>query len=251
MEILHKYIHGSADSTDIDVVYVIDALPDAAECKKFCSEKDENRNLMTVADGIVTACYKGTPDELNNSLMRTYSLHEQTSPLIVTREVERIVPIKIVRAMRIILSHLSRSQFRPEIKEALRGSWRLRMRVLLTIISRMEEIDFSVLNKNMTDEDIKKVIAFQTGQTLALLNGRELYTKREIADEYPELEPFLYRKPDADMWDLKMAVNDLYSHLWATEVSSNDDTVITFPYWGWTVDLLSEKYEPIKDHGNE
>lgn len=246
MEILQRYVHGSADSTDVDVVYVVDVLPDAAECKKFCSEKEENRNVMTVADGIVTACYKGTPDELNNSLFRTYGLHEQTCPLIVTREVERIVPIKIVRAMRIILSHLSRSQFRPEIKEALRGSWRQRMRVLLTIISRMEEINFSTLNKNMTAEDIKKIIAFQTGQTLALINGRELFTKREIADEYPELELYLYRQKDSDVWNLKMAVNDLYSHLWATEVSSNDDTVISFPYWGYQVDLLTEKYNKIE-----
>jgi hypothetical protein len=120
------------------------------------------------------------------------------------------------------------------------------MRVLLTIISRMEEIDFSTLNKNMTAEDIKKIIAFQTGQTLALINGRELFTKREVADEYPELEPYLYRQKDSDVWNLKMAVNDLYSHLWATEVSSNDDTVISFPYWNYQVDLLTEKYKKIE-----
>jgi hypothetical protein len=120
------------------------------------------------------------------------------------------------------------------------------MRVLLTIISRMEEIDFSTLNKNMTAEDIKKIIAFQTGQTLSLINGRELFTKREVAVEYPELEPYLYRQKDSDVWNLKMAVNDLYSHLWATEVSSNDDTVISFPYWDYQVDLLTEKYKKIE-----
>jgi len=43
-----------------------------------------------------------------------------------------------------------------------------------------------------------------------------------------------------------MTVNDLYSHLWATEVSSNDDTVISFPYWNYQVDLLTEKYKKIE-----
>ena len=76
MEIIARYIHGSENSTDLDVIYVVDELPSLQECKTFCSDKDENRNLITVENGIVTSVYKGTPDEVNNSLLRTYNLRD-------------------------------------------------------------------------------------------------------------------------------------------------------------------------------
>lgn len=74
--IIAKYIHGSEDSTDIDVHYVFDEMPSYQECKKFCdSDKSENRNIITIKNGIVTGCYKGTVDEINNALIETYPLH--------------------------------------------------------------------------------------------------------------------------------------------------------------------------------
>lgn len=82
MKTLYRYIHGSEDSTDVDVVYVVDEIPSLSEAKAFCSpdDKKENRNLIVVKDGIVTDCYKGTVDEINNSLLNTYYKHEQTDP---------------------------------------------------------------------------------------------------------------------------------------------------------------------------
>lgn len=53
MEILARYIHGSEDSVDTDVYYVVDELPSFQECKEWCdSKKDENANLITIIDGI-------------------------------------------------------------------------------------------------------------------------------------------------------------------------------------------------------
>lgn len=34
-----RYVHGSEDSVDIDVVYVFDKLPDVSTCKSFCDGK--------------------------------------------------------------------------------------------------------------------------------------------------------------------------------------------------------------------
>ena len=156
MEILARYIHGSEDSTDVDVVYVVDELPDKAECKRFCSEdSNENRNLITIKDGAVIEVYKGTVDEVNNALLSTYGLHEQSYPLLVKKHVERIPPLKYVRGVRIILSHLSRSQYRERVKKALRSNWRDRLNELLDI--DITTIDFSTLNKHMDREDILKV----------------------------------------------------------------------------------------------
>lgn len=248
MEILAKYRHGSEDSTDVDVHYVVDALPDPAECKRFCSEDPaENRNLIMIRDGVVTNVYKGTPDEVNNALLRTYPLHDQTSPLLVERPVPRVRPLKYVRAVRIILSHFSRSQYRKEVKEALvGGSWHQRVSVLNTL--DLTQIDFDTLNKHMTGADVRKVVAYQIGQTLALTprnNPAELYTKREIALEFPCLAPYLQREP-SPVDNLAAMLHMFCGAMWAVAGESTDgDTVATFEDNGsrYYVNLKTEKIE--------
>jgi len=42
-------------------------------------------------------------------------------------------------------------------------------------------------------EALLKTLAFQIGQAIALHEGVELYTKRAIADCFPELRDYLYR----------------------------------------------------------
>lgn len=193
MKIIAKYIHGSENSTDVDVHYVVDVLPDLNECKKFCSaDKAENRNLISINNGIVTDCYKGTIDEINNALLITYNMHHQCYPLLITHKVDRVKPLKFIRAIRIILSHLSRSQYRTQVKLALQGNFKERLDLLMNI--DLSTINFSTLNKNMSSNDILKVIAFQIGQTLALNNNIELYTKNSISEYYPELSTFLNRE---------------------------------------------------------
>jgi len=40
---------------------------------------------------------------------------------------------------------------------------------------------------------IRKSVAFQLGQTLGLVMGRELFTKGDIAAQYPRLHPWIAR----------------------------------------------------------
>ena len=196
-----KYIHGSGDSTDLDVIYVVDQLPSLQECKRFCSDKEENRNICVIKNGIVTECYKGTPDEVNNAVYLTYGLHKQEFPLLITKLVPRDVTAKCMRAVRIILSHLSRSQYRQQVKHALISDWNTRLDTLDHI--NLETIDFSTLNHNMTREDILKTIAFQIGQTTQLCVHQELYTKAEVSEFFGTLEQFLYRDPNSDIHELE------------------------------------------------
>jgi hypothetical protein len=242
MEIIARYIHGSEDSTDLDVIYVVDELPSLQECKTFCSDKEENRNLITVENGIVTSVYKGTPDEVNNALLDTYKLHEQEYPLLVERKVERDVHIKAIRAVRGILSHLSRSMFRPEIKNALRGSWSVRIETLQMIYDHFDEIDFDSLQNNMSGDDVKKLIAFQIGQVLALTDFVELYTKSEIASYFTDLKPYLYRN-STDNENLKeylflfihcLTKNNMFDY-------TDDGTEVTFGFSYGTYDVKIEK----------
>lgn len=215
-----KYIHGSGDSTDVDVIYVVDVLPSLQECKRFCSDKEENRNLCVVKNGVVTECYKGTPDEVNNAVYLTYNFHKQEYPLIITRLVPRDVTAKCMRAVRIILSHLSRSQYRKEVKAALNGDWSTRIKTLENIDLRT--IDFSTLNNNMTREDILKTIAFQIGQTYHLMNGLELYTKGDVAEASFILTQFLYRWKDSRIEDLENSKRQFLERINECIVSNGD-----------------------------
>ena len=195
-----KYTHGSEDSTDIDVMYVFDSLPTKQECKEFCSaDPTENRNICVINDGEVVACYKGTPDEINNALLDTYYLHRENLkyPLLVTHKVDRDLTVKCIRCIRIILSHLSHSQYREKIKHALVSDLKTRIDTLREI--DFSSIDFNSINKKMSREDILKTIAFQVGQTQALLFENECYTKSTVAEQFPPLEQFLYRHEDSDV----------------------------------------------------
>lgn len=40
------YVHGSRDSTDVDVHYVSDTLPSFGECQRFCSEDPAFKEVM-------------------------------------------------------------------------------------------------------------------------------------------------------------------------------------------------------------
>jgi len=194
MRILYKYIHGSEDSVDLDVCYIVDKLPKTIkECQEFCRHPIENRNLATIDPSTMTIadCYIGLPDELNNSLIATYPLHKQEYPMVLNR-VKRHPMLKVIRATRVILTFLTRTKYRQVVKQALRSN-SLTMR--LNVLKNISLTSIDTFNKKLKDEDIKKKIAFQIGQTILLLNGKEVYTKAEIVNELPELRQYIYREP--------------------------------------------------------
>lgn len=190
-----RYIHGSEDSTDVDVIYVFDTLPSKLECKGFCDGKGENGNIIVIKNGVVVSAYKGSVDEVNNSLFDTYKLHKQTFPLLIEKRVERDIILKDIKVLRKILSALTRTKYRTEIKEALRGDWQAKASMLKDI--DYKSIDFSAIPKANKD-DLLKSFAFQIGQAIGLHEGVELYTKRSIAEHFPTLAPYIKRQ-EADI----------------------------------------------------
>jgi hypothetical protein len=199
-----RYIHGSHDSLDIDVFYVFDKLPSYKECYDFCSNKEENRNIIVIKDGFVVDCFKGTVDEIQNSLLSTYHLHKQDFDLIINSKVKRNIPLKIIRVIRCILSYFSRTVFKEQVKKALKST------SLKEKINIIKILDFDIVNefgKNGSKEDIYKTISFQIGQVLGLLNGKEFYTKQDVSNEYKELEKYLYRNKNSDIKDLKKYIS--------------------------------------------
>lgn len=224
-------IFGSRSSIDIDVMVFLDELPktimechtlikelnkslfDNSTSHYFKSNKTVNANLAILENGVLKEVFKGTVDECNNSLFLTYDLHLQDYPNQIINLVERDVDLKLIRFTRFLLSFISRNEFfRFEIKLALMsGDIRIRLKVLEKFTNIVFLSDAELIQKKLTWSDFAKVVAFQLGQTHALLNGKELYTKEDISDCYPTLEPYLMRSVLKN--DNHENINNFYNNL--------------------------------------
>jgi len=232
-----RYIHGSEDSIDIDTHYVFDKLPDFKYCQEFCSNKEENRNIIVINEGVVIECFKGTIDEINNGLYYTYNLHKQEYPLLITRTLPRDILLKDVRVLRGILSYLSRTEYRTIIKEALRSGWNRKIEVV-------KSIDWDMVcefNKNYNKEDVYKVYAFQLGQSLGLHEGYEFYTKKDISNKYPKLEKYLYREKNIDFRDLLKYIN-IFIDVVDKYKTIENGLIVEFCGFEKVLDFKTEKY---------
>lgn len=202
------YVFGSQSSQDLDILVIVEQLGyiqenklkvvELQESMKGISKKEVNVNLGVITDSQLQSVFKGTIDEVNNSVMDTYSLHEQKYPLEITKRMTRDTDEKILRSARIVLSNLSRTQYRVEVKQGLKGD-------LITRINVLKNINFNTITKHdkYKLEDIYKTLAFQMGQAIGLIDGVELYTKEAISDQYDVLRPYLMRSPGCSLQGLE------------------------------------------------
>ena len=234
-----NYKHGSADSRDNDIYYNFDEMPEFNDCVKFCKEDlSENRNIIVIKDGIVTNCFKGTVDEVNNGLFQTYHLHQQEHPLFVTRMVERDILIKYIRVLRCLLSHCSRTQYRSIVKKALNSSnWSEKIEVL----EKIEISQITGFGKNGSREDVLKVFAFQLGQIINLEYGIESYTKSDVAKYFPTLRPFLYRENTRNLEPIIFHI-DLFICKLKRIKFVEWNGLIYFSEFEKTINLVNEEY---------
>ena len=208
------HFFGSVNSLDYDVVFFIEKMPETianklALSKKLSAQlvekyptKTINANLAVCENGQIIQVYKGTVDELNNAILRTYHLHQQDFDNRITHVVKRDVHLKMIRCLRMLLSFISKTQYRTIVKKALKQNIHIK-------IETLKAIDFNTVEdfgKGSNALDFKKSMAFQLGQTLALYNQIELYTKQEIIDCFPELKPFLMRLPNTEMETIQQFV---------------------------------------------
>jgi hypothetical protein len=215
---LPHVLFGSEDSTDYDIMVFVKKIPSIQKCKELCKSYDErfsyyyvgrdvNTNLAVIEDGVIVDVYKGFAKECNNMVVDTYNLHYQLHENPVTRLVEvdkDYIDTKVSRTIRIVLSTLSRSKYRPIIKRALRGNNAERMYALDAI--QLFYIDD--VGKH-SSEDVFKTVAFQIGQCLGMLEGRGLFSKSAVIGQYPKLKPYLDREPDTSKLDLHSVKVDL------------------------------------------
>jgi len=210
-------IFGSSDSLDSDILIKIDKPLSINECKQKCLEFDKllttsgkkiNTNLCTTDYNQLTWVYKGSIDEVNNSIVKTYDLHVQPHGKLCLSLMPRNINLKAARVLRTVVQYLSRSKHRNIIKTALVSDAKVKIDVLMQIDFK-EEFDL----QKLTWIEYSKMLAFQYGQLDALYNQNELFTKSEIKLQYPKYAEFINRVDPINRDLLQELIIDLCSHL--------------------------------------
>lgn len=197
------YFYGSSDSIDSDVLISIPKsdMPDNQEDRKklvkLLETDNWNTNLIVVGNGIIvdTIYPKTWVDSLNNALYHTYKNHldKQKFPNPITHIVDRNILLSIYKTVRTVLSMLTRTHYRQDIKPILKGLHDFNYK-----IDALKKIDFTSIESfyqpNMKDIDVWKTIAFYISQNISLVrDGIEIYDKQSCVLYYPELHNFIYR----------------------------------------------------------
>lgn len=201
------FIYGSHDSVDLDIAVMYQnmsvfkpdqihkiereiklQLIDDLDCKK-----DIDVNLFSVADGKVTWCSKGTPDEFNNMLLCHYGLHKQVHDLPIIEKVERNIGVKIYRTLRGLLSYFSRGKNRVEVKKLLHKMGQGEdLNNCLDTIAFLSTVDVNDelegFYQKGSHEDVFKFFCVQCIQLIALLDGDELFTKQDYCKYFDNNE---------------------------------------------------------------
>ena len=141
---------------------------------------------------------KGNIDAVHNSLLKTYSLHEQCFDCPISLPVERDVLATINKCVDYILTFHKKTdtQFYKSITRKA-----LKTNILKEKIKVLKEINFNK-QKLHEDENQKlnslKKISFYISQTILLISKNiEIYTKDELLVQYPELQNIILRNPES------------------------------------------------------
>jgi len=213
------YIFGSPSSVDFNVMVLVPHIPDVYTAYEWCDEfaenltdtlqgKNINVNLAVLDEGVITNVFKGISDEVNNSIFYTYSSHQQWHPLNIIKIIPRNFHLKLLRVARIVLSLLVHTEHQIQIKEAFKSDINVKAKIL-------SEINLKNIHNlgDITLTDFKKICAFQFGQVLGLIDGKELYTKEDIATNYPQFQEALERMNYSSMDVIETAKNNFLATL--------------------------------------
>jgi len=219
--------YGSEDSTDIDVIICIplDVMPETQEERKqlvkhLTSEYNVtwNTTLAVIENGVMidTIYTKAWIDSLNNALYITFENHKQFWENPILKLLKRNKTLAIYKAIRTVLTMLTRTHLRTEIKPVLKGIHPFEYK--LEVLSRVNFSEFSEFNQpNGSDVDIWKIIAFYIGQNMTLIESNiEIYTKQDLVKYFPELKPFVLRESIGI--DQKMGLTNL-KNAWLNKVN--------------------------------
>ncbi|WP_442266574.1 hypothetical protein ACSIGC_02445 [Tenacibaculum sp. ZS6-P6] len=222
------YQYGSTSSTDLDVIIEItkEEMPLTQEERKIKLkqlmldfELNWNAIFVVIEDGVLvdTIYTKSWIDSLNNAFYHTYKNHKQFFDLPIKRLLKRNKTLAIYKAVRTVLTMLTRTDLRVNIKPILKG-----IHSFSNKIDVLKILDFTSFNsfnqKNTANEDVWKILAFYIAQNILLLSkNKEVYSKEEILSYYPQFSNFINRKviSVSDKQEL-----NILKDIWIKEISN-------------------------------
>lgn len=197
LEYASRFIHGSTDSRDLDLVYILapDApFPSQPTLVAFCKHDEEDRNVIQLArengdtgDWFVKRSFRGAPDEVNNAVLETHRNMPNDPPyqLGISSKCCRSVILRYIVATKAIIIKMRRiDSCRNDCVEALR-KWHFSTN--MSTVHGSCRASFADL-----DQESAKYVTFHLAQSYALALGVELYSKRSLVSFLPEIAPLLY-----------------------------------------------------------
>lgn len=203
IEYCARFVHGSPDSRDLDVVYVVapeSQFPNQTTLVSFCKGHEEDRNVIqlarengTTGDWFVSRSFRGAPDEVNNAVLETHRNVPGDAPskFDVTNKCCRSVLLRyIVATKAIIIKMRHLESCRKECVNALQ-TWHFSTNVSTVHAACRNSFEY-------LDQESAKYVTFHLAQSYALAIGVELFTKRNLVAFLNEIEPILYYQGASD-----------------------------------------------------
>ncbi len=168
-----RIVHGSLDSVDLDVLYLSPCethrLPSGAELTKHQREnpdEDANFALFDCATRQVVACCRGLPSEVNNALLQNERKEEGHVAENLLRPVVRCVAEKVLDTLQRFAIVIRRAAlYRDDAVNALRTN------NAISFLRLMQRVDWD----GAFGVEESKQVAFMVAQTIALMDGKEVW----------------------------------------------------------------------------
>lgn len=249
VEIVGAYLYGSNDSKDFDIFVQISRIPDDEDHEdledikegvieglrrsipRLKGTRDIDAKSMNVDlsfvhidedSKVMDWCEYDNLAEANNCLLTTFDHHRFNTRAYdeapVQAALTQNVSLKLVKNLRTILTCLSRTEYRQEVKRLLKeGSFAERIEFIAEFVSSNKLQGVESFNKNLNDQEITKDLAFCFIQLHALMQGFEVFTKRDACMNYPDLAKYILRTEGSD--DLEALESFIFEIF--TDLSSN------------------------------
>lgn len=241
LDITGIYRYGSNDSDDIDVFIGLSRIPDLDDeddrimmdeihetidytirySGQFAnSGKNVDYSFIHISqDGVVDWCEYDDLEECNNALFYTFSHHAYNNNVLygknpIKRKLEQNVSFKIVKVVRTLLTFMSRTNYREDVKYLLKkGSFKERLEFVLNMVSENGISKTETFNKKLSDVEIVKDIAFMFIQLYGLVHDIDVFCKRDAALRFPDMARYIYKDHNAPLEPLEDFIIETFESL--------------------------------------
>ena len=241
LDITGIYRYGSNDSDDIDVFISLNRIPDFNDdddsammdeihetidyTLKYSgtftnSGKSIDYSFIHISDaGVVDWCEYDDLAECNNALFYTFAHHPYNNNVLygrnpIKKKLEQNVSFKIVKVVRTLLTFLSRTEYRKDVKHLLKhGTFKERLEFVLQVVSKNGLSNINSFEKKLDDVEIVKDIAFMFIQLYGLVHEVDVFCKRDACLRFPDLMPYIYKDSEASLEKLEDFIIETFESL--------------------------------------